>query len=113
MTDLQKFNAFGLLMVARNRVSVTITAITSEGRTISKSAFEVMDDPILVIEPDETISASFAALIEADHSACLAIKEYTKLKSGLVLGDIEPVNSVMKKVMDKVLASITKVEVPA
>jgi hypothetical protein len=69
MTEtLQQFNAFGFVKATANEVSVSLTAITEDGKPISRVLLQEFEEPLDIFEPGEFVTATFAAMIEESGS---------------------------------------------
>jgi hypothetical protein len=96
LTDLLRYNVFGVIRVTHKKITVNGTAIVDDGRPISRSVTESYQVDYPVPEGD-TGSATFGALLLTDGSNRIAIHEIGSLKCGIEIGNIIEVNKVLAK----------------
>ena len=69
---LLEYNSFGVIYLNRKEITVTITAVKSDGSPITRSVKEPVGNQA---KPDENLVISFGALIGEDHKSRIVFHE--------------------------------------
>lgn len=97
--ELLDFNAFGLAVVERNKLTVTLTAVLNNKsitRTVSDDVVEIDD-----VEDGEIALITFGAFLQNGKSR-ITVHEIGEYKSKQKIAEIKEVNKAIKKVVEMV-----------
>lgn len=106
MAELAHFNAFGLVKVTRTEVTVTITAVTIDGKPINRNLLQEFETPLEMLGVDDFLSASFGVMIEPKRSRIayndLAVVIASEPVDLPKIGEVPGVSKAMAKAIDLV-----------
>lgn len=104
---LMTFNAFGSVKVTANEVYVSITAITKNGRPISRVFLQEFETPLIDrLQPGEWAKASFGIFIEDNGKARIAFNEEVMTPGVDVIGNFPGVTRAIMKTVDMVKGAL-------
>ena len=102
--NLLEYNAFGIIRLTRQAVTVTITAVQGS-RSINRSLNVEQEEPVEELQDGETAVAAFAAWLEPGKKSRITLHEMSELRSGAVIADIKQVGQVLTQAIEQVKKS--------
>lgn len=99
---LMTFNAFGLVKITANEVTVTITSVTMSGKAIHRVVLQEFDEPLEGFEESEFLSATFGANLRPNGNIRLVFNDLIASENLPSVGEIPQVTRAIAKAIKMV-----------
>lgn len=108
MNSLLEFNAFGLVKATQNSVTVTLTAITKNGKAITRVLSADFDQPVEGFGETDFSSATIAALIEEGSKSQLVYNDLVAVPGVPQVGDLPGVSKAIARTINLIRTELSK-----
>jgi hypothetical protein len=100
ITKLLPVNAFGMIRVTKDKITVNITAVLENGKAINRLFGQEIAGGIDEVEPDEIATAVFGIKIDDTDKWMLVMNEILPLKNLVSLGDLKDVGAAVHQAVE-------------